>query len=117
MMLQRCIHLRSDMEMYLTSDNNLKNIVITNEDWDMMQNVLDVLKPLNDASNLLSKLKFSTFGSTLVMYEVLMKVSLISLIFITNLTSITLYLIENKCCSRTRCEAMANFARSSEENK
>ena len=56
--------------MYLPSDSNLKNIVITNGDGDMMQNVLDVLKPLNDATNLLSKSKFSTLGSTLVMYEV-----------------------------------------------
>ena len=54
----------------------------------MMQNVLNVLKPLNDATNLLSKSKFSTLGSTLVKYEVLMKVSLISLTLITNLTSI-----------------------------
>ena len=54
----------------------------------MMQNVLNVLKPLNDATNLLSKSKFSTLGSTWVKYEVLMKVSLISLTLITNLTSI-----------------------------
>ena len=83
-MIKSCIELSIEIEMYLPSDDSLTEIIITSQDWAKLKAVANILKPLYDATNYLSKSKYTTLGSTLPIYGSLIKVSLIkSKIFIT----------------------------------
>ena len=66
----------------MPSDENLSGLSFTREDWIKLKVVASILEPLYDATNYLSQSKYSTLGSTLFIYGVLIKVSLINEIYI-----------------------------------
>ena len=96
LMIKRCIQLQVEIGIYLPSDESLKKINNTSVEWDKMITMVNLLKPLYDATNYLSMSKYSALVATLYTYDEMIKVSLISKIFITNITSFKLYLIGSK---------------------
>ena len=107
LMIKRCIQLQVVIGMYLSSDASLKKNNIKSVEWDKIIAMANLLKPLYDATNYLSMSKYSTLGATLYTYDEIIKVSLISKIFITNITSFKLYLIGG---CRKRPNSLASFS-------
>ena len=78
LMIKRCLELRVVIEMYVPSDDKLSLTSITNNKWMKLNSVGNILEPLYGATKYLSQSNYPALGSTLFIYGVLLKVSLLN---------------------------------------
>ena len=73
-MLKRLVELRAAVEMFVSTDEKLKKLSLSVEEWDMVRHIVDILKPLYLATLHLSKSKYPSLASTLPTYAALIRV-------------------------------------------
>ena len=72
--LRRYVDLRPAVEMYIASDDSLKQYALLNAEWELLDELLKLFKPLYIATVGLSQSKYVSMRVTLPIYIGLMKV-------------------------------------------
>ncbi len=73
-MLRRYVDLRPAVEMYIASDDSLKQYALLNAEWELLDELLKLFKPLYIATVGLSKSKYVSISLTLPICIGLMEV-------------------------------------------
>ena len=67
-MLRRYVDLRPAVEMYIASDDSLKQYALLNAEWELLEELLKLFKPLYIATVGLSQSKYVSISLTLSIY-------------------------------------------------
>jgi hypothetical protein len=68
-MLSRSQKLKVPIEMFIASDSAIKNCSLSGEEWDFLDHILSLLKPLDDVTNFLSSSKYPSISAVIPCYS------------------------------------------------
>ncbi len=68
-MLDRAKRLQLPIDMFIKGEQTLKDCALTTEEWTFLDNILSILRPLDDVTNLLSASKYPKVSMVIPAYS------------------------------------------------